>query len=262
VALPEGPPVDTAAPRLVSFYADRQQSPLSDECRMLFGRPDGVHPLFGDVPLLVEESFVVRTFSNVDQPRTVSGDVAIEMEAPMSGVTVIGSAFDAGTDILMAQCNREVLACSSTLRDAGIVPQHEMTERRVWATDEEIYAYNLQRCPLLPNTVMRADGTQFYRTLLPWYRTRLFTAFDLQTGLPFSPRVQVALRRWCLASQTWWSVWGSAASYAEAGIKVVDQPIDLHVLDEWGDTHFLVSAYSCINPQDAIDYVFGSKLAL
>ncbi|CUG87512.1 Hypothetical protein, putative [Bodo saltans] len=258
-------PYESMHPKLVSRYADPQQSHMSDECRMLFGRRDGIHPHIGDVPLLVEESYVTRTFVNFERSslNPVGGDVAIEVEAPLSGVTVLGTAFDAGTDILMTQCNREVQMATSTLSDAGVVAaQLAAPQRSVWATDEEIFVYNLSRCPHLPNTVMRADGAQYHRTTLPWFGTRLFTSFDLETRLPFSPRVQVALRRWCLASQTWWSVWGSVEGYAQAGIAVVDQPVDLHVIDEWGDTKYLVSAYSCMNPQEAIDYVYGSKRGL
>lgn len=253
-----------AVPKLVTYYADPQQCELSDECRMLFGRYDYIHPYMGDVPLLVEESSIVRTpiARDVLMPSEDRwGDLAIPDETPLlSGVTVDGTAFDAATDILITQANKEVQEATQHLGSAGVAVR-QLNERRVWATDDEMYAYHLQKCPMVPNTVIR-DGRLYFRTTLPWYCARLYHPFDVHTKQPFSPRVQVALRAWCVVSQTWWSVWGSAEGYAAAGIPLVDQPIDVHVVDEWGDTHVLISAYSCLNPQQAIEHVYGNKLAM
>lgn len=256
---------------LVSFFADPQQSKLSDECRMLSGRFFGAHPYLGDVPLLVEESVVARTFTSheVRPPRLFEhGDVepptaSVELEMPVSGVTVQGTAFDVNTDIKMAQANREVQDMGRTLDEAGAAASKLLPlERRVWATADEMVTYTLTRCPLLPNTVRDGDGTEWFRTVMPWYAVRLYAPFDIQTRLPFSPRVQVALRAWSMHSRLWWSVWGSAEAYAALNIALVDQPLDLHVIDEWGDTLKLISAYSCVDPTQALDHVYGTKGAL
>lgn len=136
--------------------------------------------------------------------------------------------------------------------------------RRVWATFEEIHVFDLTVSnDAMPNqvTVINSDGDQvvLYRTTLSWTQVRLLTAFDIGTKMPLSPRLQIAIRRWCIMTNTWWSVWGTEAAFAANGIEVLPRPITIRVLDEWGQDWELVSAYSCKHPEEAIRAVFGSR---
>lgn len=280
---------------LVSVYADAQQSALSDECRMFAGRRDGViHEWRGDVPLLAEESSIGRTFCDLMelQPQRSSPWDVAENETPSatagfvdSGISVYASAFDEATDILICRANADAetaLRLSAGQLDSvvsqepaaaagastyGGLPMSSTTVyalgRRVWATETELQLYPLAVCDAKPNSVMeQCTGQTLYRTQSMWYCVRLYTAFDIATRQPFSPRVQVAIRRWCMMSRSWWSVWGTVEAFEKAGFSVVPDPLVVSVVDEWGEPWELVSAHACLDAEKVVQSVFSNRQIL
>ncbi|KAH9598697.1 hypothetical protein LSM04_000163 [Trypanosoma melophagium] len=87
---------------------------------------------------------------------------------------------------------------------------------------------------------------------------RQYRPINIRTNSPFSPDIEDALRKYCMSSGCWCTVWGAPEDYRALDIKVPEGPLGVWVFDADDFPLFLTTALACDNPVKAFAHVYNA----
>ncbi|AAZ10326.1 uncharacterized protein TEOVI_000533700 [Trypanosoma equiperdum] len=90
---------------------------------------------------------------------------------------------------------------------------------------------------------------------------REFTPVSVLTRSATFPKdIEDCIRRYCILSGCWCTIWGTPEEFREAGHDVHEGSLGLWVFDELGLPLFLVNALSCLDVAAAFSYVYPNDI--